>query len=90
MFISKRDVSSCDICGSRGPCNWCGRREKLEKYAEDEREIKHEENAGADTLDNYSDSAIGSHWYESQDNLSMDEQRKRYESLQLSKNQGAV
>ena len=90
MFISKRDVSSCDICGSRGPCNWCGRREKLEKYEEDEREIKHEENAGADTLDNYSDSALEQHRDESQDNLSMVEQRKRYESRQLSKNQGAV
>ena len=90
MFISKRDVSSCDICGSRGPCNWCGRREKLEKYEEDEREIKHEENAGADTLDNDSDSALGQHRDEQEDDLSMAEQRVRYESRQLSKNKGII
>ena len=90
MFISKRDVSSCDICGSRGPCNWCGRREKFEKYEEDEREIKHEENAGEDTLDNDSDSALEQHRDEQEDNLSMAEQRVRYESRQLSKNKGII
>ena len=90
MFISKRDVSFCDICGNRGPCNWCGRREKFEKYEEDEREIKHEENAGEDTLDNDSDSALEQHRDESQDNLSMAEQRVRYESRQLSKNKGII
>jgi len=90
MDISRYQARLCDICANRGPCSWCGRREKLEKYEEDEREIKHEENAGADTLDNDSDSALESHWDFEEDDLSMDEQRKRYESLQLSKNQGAV
>ena len=90
MFISKRDVSFCDICGSRGPCDWCGRREKLEKYEEDESEIKHEENAGEDTLDNDSDSALEQHRDEQEDNLSMAEQRVRYESRQLSKNKGII
>jgi len=90
MDISRYQARLCDICANRGPCNWCGRREKLEKYEEDEREIKHEENAGADTLDNDSDSALEQHRDESQDNLSMAEQRERYESRQLSKNQGDV
>ena len=90
MDISRYQARLCDICANRGPCNWCGRREKLEKYEEDEREIKHEENAGADTLDNDSDSALEQHRYEQEDNLSMAEQRVRYESRQLSKNQGDV
>ena len=90
MDISRYQARLCDICGNRGPCNWCGRREQLEKYAEDEREIKHEADAGADPSYNDSDSALESHWDESQDTLSMAEQRKRYESRQLSKNQGAV
>ena len=90
MDISRYQARLCDICANRGPCNWCGRREKLEKYAEDEREIKHEENAGADTLDNDSDSALEQHRDEQEDNLSMAEQRVRYESRQLSKNKGII
>jgi len=90
MDISRYQARLCDICANRGPCNWCGRREKLEKYEEDEREIKHEENAGADTLDNDSNAALEQHRDFEEDDLQMAQQRVRYESRQLSKNQGDV
>lgn len=88
MDISRYQARLCDICGNRGPCNWCGRREKLEKYVEDEGEIEHAENAGSDTVNNNGDPAIESHWDESQDDISMAQQRERYESRQLSKDKG--
>ena len=90
MDISRYQARLCDICGNRGPCNWCGRREQLEKYAEDEREIKHEADAGADPIDNDSNAALEQHRDFEEDDLQMAQQRVRYESRQLSKNQGDV
>ena len=90
MFISKRDVSFCDICGNRGPCNWCGRKEWIPQYIEEKDEIKHAQDVGADTLDNDSDSALEQHRDFEEDDLQMAQQRVRYESRQLSKNQGDV
>jgi len=88
MDISRYQARLCDICGNRGPCNWCGRREKLEKYAEDESEVKHEDDAGADPSYNDSDTVKQPYRYESQDYIQMAQQRKRYESRQLSKDKG--
>ena len=88
MDISRYQARLCDICGNRGPCNWCGRREKLEKYVELDDEIEHAENVGSDTVNNDSDTAQQPYWDESQDDISMAQQRERYESRQLSKDKG--
>ena len=34
MHLSRYQARLCDICGNRGPCNWCGRKETYEKYEE--------------------------------------------------------
>ena len=45
MDISRFDASCCDICGNRGPCGWCGRREWFPKIVEKTDDKKQEKQA---------------------------------------------
>ena len=42
MNISRSQAGQCDICGSRGPCLYCGRKERMDKIVDEKNDLTDE------------------------------------------------